>query len=128
MDTMTFLQMFALIYLGAGIAILLGAGNFKKAVDDLTKPGGLALVTGMMSLIFGAAIVTLHNRWNTGPEILVSLFGWLAILKGLLYMACPDCLKDPINAMMKNEAHMKIWGVAMIIIGAALYAWANGWI
>lgn len=54
-----------------------------------------SLSYGLLSLILGLASVVLYNRWPPSWRALVSLFGWLALLKGVLVLAWPEISKKP---------------------------------
>jgi vacuolar-type H+-ATPase subunit I/STV1 len=47
----------------------------------------LMFVTGVFTLLVGLAIVVAHNRWTGGAAaVLVTLYGWIALLKGLSFL------------------------------------------
>ena len=45
-------------------------------------------VNGMLSLMVGSIIVSLHNVWN-GMGMIVTLIGWAQVLKGLIALTAP---------------------------------------
>jgi uncharacterized membrane protein HdeD (DUF308 family) len=53
-----------------------------------------SLSYGLLSLILGLASVTLYNDWTPSWQVVVSLFGWLALLKGILVLAGPKFRKS----------------------------------
>jgi hypothetical protein len=54
-----------------------------------------SLSYGLLSLILGLASVILYNHWPLSWPAVVSLFGWLALLKGVLVLAWPEISKKP---------------------------------
>jgi glucose uptake protein GlcU len=54
-----------------------------------------SLSYGLLSLILGLGSVILYNRWPLSWQAVVSLFGWLALLKGVLVLAWPEISKKP---------------------------------
>jgi hypothetical protein len=47
-------------------------------------------LNGSLLFVAGLSIVRLHNRWNVGWPLLVTLTGWFAILGGLFRMFFPE--------------------------------------
>jgi hypothetical protein len=56
------------------------------SLHRLGKPGAFA--NGGLSLVPGAAFVVVHPVW-TGPAIVLTLLGWLLVLKGALCLLAP---------------------------------------
>ena len=51
---------------------------------------GLVYLNGTLLFVAGVAIVQVHNRWTRGWPVLVTAFGWFAILGGGLRMFAPQ--------------------------------------
>ena len=60
-------------------------------------PAGV-FVNGFLSLSFGSLIVAFHNVWD-GLPVLLTLFGWAQVLKGLMSFVAP---------------HVALWGLARV--------------
>ena len=56
------------------------------ALHRLGKPGAFA--NGGLSLVPGAAFVAAHPVW-TGPAVVLTLLGWLLVLKGAICFLAP---------------------------------------
>jgi len=87
------------VYLGKLIGIFLivvsGAMALDKAslveiVTALIDDRALLLIVGMAALVAGLAIVLAHNVWSGGVlPVLVTLFGWLLVIRGLVLLLVP---------------------------------------
>jgi len=71
-------------------------------------------------LIFGALIVIQHNVW-VGPErrILVTVIGWLMLIKGLLYLFIPNLLA--VIPMRRLRPWATLFGVLAVAVGIYLF-------
>ena len=88
------------IYLGKLIGLFLVAISLSMALDKaslveiitaLIDDRALLLILGMMALAAGLAIVLGHSVWSGGLlPVLVSLFGWLLLLRGLILLLIPS--------------------------------------
>jgi hypothetical protein len=56
-------------------------------LNRLGKPGAFA--NGGLSLVLGAAFVAAHPVWS-GAGIVLTLFGWLLVLKGAICFLAPS--------------------------------------
>ena len=129
-DTTTFflLRLWGPILVIVGLSILLHGSAYAKLLKELS--GGFSLayyLVAVIPLTIRMAMVLVHNRWDTAPEVLVSLLGWGALLKGAIRLLLPDVSKSIIAAFTtKNVAPWALivvaWGAAMTWLG---YAWVG---
>jgi hypothetical protein len=82
-------------------------------------------VAGAFVLVFGLVIVAVHQYWQGAAAIIVSLLGWLVMLRGLFLLAFPKAFVSVANSMIGAQA----WWVALCITFAlvGLYLTYVGW-
>jgi hypothetical protein len=59
---------------------------------DLAGSKGLLWVTGFMTFVMGMVIVALYNVWSADWRVLVTLLGWLTVIKGAVIMLFPSSM------------------------------------
>jgi hypothetical protein len=106
-------RILALTYISAGIAALSGKITFGKIVEDFERSQGLTFVTGFITLIFGMVLVTYHNLWVKDWTVLITLIGWISVLKGVMLTAFPQVILY-FKGLYKNT---RAWGIFMIVFG-----------
>jgi hypothetical protein len=91
-----------------------------NAINSMMESPGLILVTGIFTLAGGTAMVIGHNVWSGGvlPAV-VTLLGWLTLIKGLALMATPPHALAAFYRAMLFPAWFRLY---MIVI-VALSAW-----
>lgn len=80
-----------------GVACLLMCGAFVarpkatlSAIGSMMDNTGVLLVTGIFTLFSGVAIVVGHNLWSGGVlTIVVTVLGWVTLIKGFAILAAP---------------------------------------
>lgn len=88
------IAMFLAIYFAVlGVALLINSKSMLSAVESMLKDKGLCLIVGFMALIFGSFIVSFHGFYAFKWQLIITIFGWLAVLKGVVYLVFPDSLK-----------------------------------
>ena len=104
-----------------GLSMLVHKQVTLDEVTALINNPAAVLLTGVIILPAGIAIVLTHNVWNGGPlPIIVTLIGWATLLKGLLLVFLPSA---GINAYMNGLAYEQmfyLYAAVTVIIGAYL--------
>ncbi|MBU1151402.1 hypothetical protein KJ632_01075 [Patescibacteria group bacterium] len=100
-----------------GLGILLNSAYFEKAFEDIYKSRATVFYGGVLALAFGFVIVSLHNVWVWDLPVVVTLFGWAALLKGLMLLLVPEVLLKFSKPFLAN---LKVVGVGALIFGLVL--------
>lgn len=79
----------SVLYLSAALGAVFSRDYYRKLLDDLFKNAALTYLMGFIAVILGFLIVNFHNTWNKDWTVLITILGWLAMLKGVLIIACP---------------------------------------
>jgi hypothetical protein len=58
----------------------------------LANNKGLLWVTGLITFVTGTVIVALHNVWSADWRVLVTLLGWLTVVKGAVILLIPSSM------------------------------------
>ncbi|MFZ1074943.1 MAG: hypothetical protein WAN50_01040 [Minisyncoccia bacterium] len=91
MDTTSVLaEVLGIIFTVAGLSLLINRKSASGLLDELSRSHGLLWFGGFIALLFGSVLVAVHNSWNSELESLVSIIGWLALLKGAWILVLPD--------------------------------------
>ena len=106
-------RILALTYICAGIAAIIGKITFGKIVESFEKSPGLTFVSGFITLIFGMVLVTHHNIWVKHWIVLITIIGWMSLLKGVMLIIFPQYISY-FKGMYKNN---RVWGIIMLVFG-----------
>ncbi len=49
---------------------------------------------GLVSFVIGLAMVLSHNIWISGWQVIITILGWLSLLKGLALLFVPEYMKN----------------------------------
>jgi len=106
-------RILSLTYLAAGVGALRGQISFRKMLHEFEQSPGLTYLSGFIALIVGMILVTYHNRWVSDWPVLITVVGWLSLVKGVLLIAAPQFLTS-FKGWYKNAQR---WGAAMVALG-----------
>jgi hypothetical protein len=83
-------RLFGLFLLVLVAAEITQRATLAATAVELASSPGLLLLTGMLTLVAGLAIVLGHNVWRGGAmAVVVTIFGWLLLLKGVALVVIP---------------------------------------
>ena len=101
--------------------LMRGSAVIVASVAD----GPVMLVYATISLATGIAMVLGHNVWSGGAlAVVVTLFGWLSLLKGLLLLIMPPDAMPQMLAQMRYAEHYSLYLLPALGIGLHL-TWAG---
>ncbi|HMQ02279.1 MAG TPA: hypothetical protein PKD79_04435 [Candidatus Doudnabacteria bacterium] len=109
-----------LFFLIAGVGLYLHPNMFKKIMGDYMGSPALVYFHGALALIVGAFIILNHNIWEWDMQVVITIVGWVALIRGLWILLAQDNYLKTIKSFMGNQNHVKAEAVTAIIIGAVL--------
>lgn len=77
-----------------GLAMLLNMQQFRIDILKLMHNGPLMLYAGCLTVIIGLLIVVGHNIWQWRWNVLVTIAGWIILIKGFTLVMFPHTLDD----------------------------------
>lgn len=122
MDTsILFLKILALYFVVSGLFLLFKGKTLPFILKDFFNHPAIVFLTGVILLFLGGGIL-IQNYANTSDsmvQVLVIIFGWLVLLKGLSYLFIPKTLEK--ISLKKFNSWFGVLGVFTIIIGVVLF-------
>ncbi|MGD0907936.1 MAG: hypothetical protein ABSA96_10165 [Candidatus Acidiferrales bacterium] len=80
----------------------------------------LLFICGLMGVTAGLALVLAHNVWSGGVlPILVTLFGWASLIKGMLLLVLsPETESRVFIVGLGYEQHPNLFAALALLLGA----------
>lgn len=108
-----------------GVLFLLKKPSTFTAIFRLEADKTFVATSGYISLILGLITVLLHNVWIwTWPAILITLFGWVALVKGVLRIGFPQATHQLAVSLEHKPGFIRVLLVVVIVLGIWLL-WAG---
>jgi len=107
------------------VLLLIGVVGFfnpkllKELGREIIAGRALLFLAGILTLVTGLAIVNLHNVW-TGWPVIITLFGWIAIVSGIVRIAFQDLTRSLGEAMMASDTVLRIASALQVALGGFL--------
>ena len=94
-------QFLGIILTVMGLSVAIDRKEVSSALDKATQDRGFLWLWGFLILAMGTVIVVMNNVWTYGLPLVVTILGWLTLIKGafLLLFLTPlsRCIRDVIK-------------------------------
>tara|TARA_R110002072_G_scaffold70811_3_gene170590 strand:+ start:6882 stop:7268 length:387 start_codon:yes stop_codon:yes gene_type:complete len=97
--------------------------RIRQIIDDLQDQKFTILIS-FIAIIIGLINVLLHNVWEANISLLITLFGWAALLKGILLFTFPKLIVKWITLF--NIKFVQVLYILLLFIGIFLLNKAYG--
>ena len=112
-------RLFGISLLAIGLGIIMNRDYYKKVISEMMKNTSGLLVWGLFALIVGLLIVIYHNVWVSSWEVLITIFGWIAIIKGAMIIVVPKSTEWFMD-MYKKNSFFTFTGVLALVLGGVM--------
>lgn len=112
-------------YLLIAAATLVARPQYTKTLlHSFDSNSGWAWIAGAFVLPMGLVVVVLHPYWRGAAAAIVSVLGWLTVLKGIALMALPQTYLS----MGQDVTAGPWWTASVAVMGViGLYLTVVGW-
>ena len=111
-----------LLFMGIGAVIGL-LGKFPEAYVDVLREmnnQSATIILGMFALLAGLGIVNAHNLWVSDWRVIITILGWLAIIRGALSLLFPNKMYGIGEAILASRSGTMISAVIVLVVGGVL--------
>ena len=101
------------------------APDMHALASDFFKSDLFVWFAGALLLFCGLLIIAFHQYWSSAAAVLISLFGWVLAIRGLVLMAAPG-LYERAGAVVDTVPLVRM--VFGVLIAIGLYLTYVGWL
>jgi hypothetical protein len=106
--------------LAIGLGILLNRPLYAAAVAEGVRSAVLVYLSGILSLVAGLAILNAHRAWTADWRVIVTIFGWLLVIGGVLRIVLPRVTASVATTLYSGTVALAIVGAIVLVVGAYL--------
>ena len=101
-------------------ALLINLGSMSALVEAVSRDPAIVLLSGVLAFVAGLAVVRVHNHWAAYWAVVVTIFGWLLLIGGLIRMLFPIRLAKMAATLSPSTGLIVGEAVVFLVIGAFL--------
>lgn len=98
----------------------------RPAFEILLREAGnnqlLLFISATIATIIGLLIVVSHNLWVADWRVVITILGWLTLLKGLVRFFFPSVVQQATKFWFENYQYVYIVSIIFLLVGIYLCA------
>jgi len=120
MDTITLVLKILAVYLVvSGLFLLIKGKTIPHLLRDFFDHPAAVYLTGIILVFLSSMYLIQYNIWDGTWRTIVTIFVWLVMSKGLVYIFVPHVLSE--ISIKKMRGFFGVYGVIAIIVGVYLF-------
>jgi hypothetical protein len=101
-------------------AMLINMNLFIDNVNGLMNNPPLLFISGLFTLLLGLFLVVCHNIWQWNWRVIITIFAWIALLKGISLVMYPQFMDALTLLFVKNTTVAYIAAGVDLALGVLL--------
>jgi hypothetical protein len=108
------------IGLGMAAGLLMEGAAYTSLLKEFIASRALIFITGILALTAGLAIVNTHNLWVRDWRVMVTILGWLLVLRGVMLLIFPSVVQTLGDRVLAAQSGIVAGAAITFVIGATL--------
>lgn len=120
MDTSIFIaRIICIVYLSFGLGMILSKDFYLAQLPKLIENIGLLMLGGFIAIVCGVAMINYHSIWEFSWKVLITIIGWVALIKGTLLLVFPR-ISSLYGSVLTTQFISKIAAPVCLILGGIM--------
>ena len=113
-------QIIGLLFCIDAVGVLVNTALYRRIVEEFIESPALCYLGGILALFFGLFILNFNNAWTADWTVIITIIGWLSVVKGVLLIVFPKVYLNFSNWMRMGDAMMRYIGIIYLLLGLFL--------
>lgn len=111
-----------MLIIGIGMigGMLTEGDAYSSLMKEFIGSRALIFITGALALVAGLAVVNAHNLWVPDWRVIVTILGWLLIVRGVSNLVFPGTVQTLGDRMIASHGGILAGAAVTIVLGAIL--------
>jgi hypothetical protein len=101
-----------------GIGVLTHRAHYRAVAAEIVGSRALFYMISAIGLAAGLAIVLVHNVWTADWRVLITLFGWINVVRSALSVLLPTQAMAFASRGVARENTLLVAGITALVLGA----------
>jgi len=103
-----------------GLGMLFNTAVYRAMFERALHDHMFIYLSGVIALTLGLAIVILHNDWKWHWPLIITIFGWLAVIGGVMRMLAPQVVESYGLSLLALPNFFTVDGGIALLLGVLL--------
>ena len=109
-----------LVGIGMALGLMHEGESYSSLIKEFISSRALIFVTGVLALVAGLAIVNAHNLWVPDWRVIVTVLGWVLVVRGVVNLLLPVWAQSLGDRMAASAAGSVTGAAISFVLGAIL--------
>ena len=111
-----------LLVIGIGMVfgLMMEGPAYSSLMKEFIANRAVIFLTGFLALLAGVAIVNAHNLWVPDWRVIVTILGWLLVLRGIMLLVFPLTVQVFGDRIAASQAGVVAGAALTFVLGAIL--------
>jgi hypothetical protein len=110
-------QLLGLTYVAISLGGIFHRDFYQELLKDAVDSPSIFNLYGLLTLTVGFLLITFHNQWSMSWSVIITIFGWVAFIEGILMLAFPSVFLSLMNWMQKKQTFLRVYVVIGLLLG-----------
>ncbi len=124
--TLLLARIFGPYFLLAAVMVFLNRKELMVNVEAMYQERFAQWLAGMIATLGGIAYINIYQDWSSFTSGLLSMLGWLVLIKGLLYAFIPRVRLAKLTGILDERSWYTMDGILAFLCGLYLTAYGYG--
>lgn len=102
------------------IGLFINSAYYKNTIEHITDKSHTLILAWILGIIAGSYMVANHNIAEGTPAVIISILGWIVLLKSSLILALPQSFTQAIKKIKYDIVCIKTVWIIYIVLGLYL--------
>lgn len=103
----------------SGFFLLLRGKTLPSILKDFFEHPAVVYLTGAILVFLSTLFLVQNNVWDGTWRSVVTLFAWMVLLKGVMYIFAPEMLHRIVSKKLLEM--LNVYGIVAIVAGICLF-------
>ena len=108
------------LFVLVGVGVLLNRRHYATMMERFVKNAELYYFSGVLAFLVGEAIVLYHNLWVWDWRVVLTVIGWLSLLKGAVRIVFPAAGLKAASSFIASRWYLNAGAILIVVFGAWL--------
>lgn len=113
-------KVIGLCFILFAISMFTAKSYYFSVMKHLAKDPAIPILAGSINLIIGVLLVVSHNVWQMNWTVLITLIGWLTLIRGFALLTLPNKMLAMAAQFSERKTAYKVSLVVVFIVGIIL--------
>jgi hypothetical protein len=107
----------AVCYFSLGLGVLINQNYYKTGLVKMVESFSFLLLIGLVAITVGLIILNHHSSWNRDWTVLITIVGWVALLKGISLILFPQIGLFYKNNILESRNMLRVLVPILLLLG-----------